>query len=130
MIKKQFTIYLENKPGRLARLTKMLAKEKINIEGISVSESTDVGLVQVVPSNAARTRSLLRQAGVPYTVQDVCLLPLADYPGSLCKVVSKLGAAGININYVYATSCQGNAKCHVVLSSPDLAAVEKAWLSD
>ena len=56
MIKKQFTLYLENKPGALAKVTRQLGNEKVNIDGISVAESTDVSLVQVVASNAAATK--------------------------------------------------------------------------
>ena len=58
MIKKQFTVYLENKPGALARVTERLATAKVNIEGISVAASSDVGLVQVVVSNAAATKKV------------------------------------------------------------------------
>jgi hypothetical protein len=53
MIKKQFTVYLENKPGELARVTSRLARERINLEGISAYTSADVGLVQLVASNAS-----------------------------------------------------------------------------
>jgi len=130
MIKKQFTLYLENKPGRLAKLTRMLAGEQVNIEGISVSESTDVGLVQIVPSNAAKTKNTLRKIGVAYTVQDIALLPLKNEPGALSKVVTRLGKRGININYVYATACSCKAagcECLAIISAPDLKAVEEAW---
>lgn len=130
MIKKQFTIYLENKPGRLGKLTRMLAGEQVNIEGISVSESTDVGLVQMVPSNAAKTKNTLKKLGVAYTVQDIALLPLKNEPGSLSKLVSRLGKRGININYVYSTACTcktSGCDCLAIISAPDLKAVVEAW---
>jgi len=130
MIKKQFTLYLENKPGRLARLTQMLARGNINIEGISVSESTDVGLVQIVPSNAGKAKAALKKANVPFTLQDVALLPLKNQPGALSKVVTRLAKLGININYVYATACSCRGEgcdCYAIISAPDLKAVEDAW---
>jgi hypothetical protein len=129
MIKKQFTLYLENKPGRLAKLTRSLAKDNVNIEGISVSESTDVGLVQIVPSNAVKMRAALKRARIPYTVQDVALLPLKHKPGSLSKVITGLAREGVNINYVYATGCAGGntCDCHAIISAPNLKAVENAW---
>jgi hypothetical protein len=132
MIKKQFTLYLENKPGALAKITKRMAAKNVNIEGISVSESTDVGLVQMVPNNADAARRALATAGVPYTVQDVCLLSLKNKPGALSNVVSKLAAAKVNINYVYATGCtcsNSHCECLAIISAPDLQAVEKAWKS-
>lgn len=129
MIKKQFTLYLENKPGALATVTRRLASEKVNIEGISVAASTDVGLVQVVVSNAAATKRVLSTAGIAFTVQDVAIVPLPNRPGALSRVVSKLATSGVNINYVYATACDcgGNCNCYAVISAPDLKKVESIW---
>jgi len=129
MRKKQFTLYLENRPGVLAAITRKLAAAKINIEGISVSETTDVGLVQLVPSNAAAAKRVLQNAGVPFTLQDVELLTLKNRAGELAKMASKLARSGININYIYATGshCNSDCKCYAVVSAPDLKAVKRVW---
>jgi hypothetical protein len=129
MIKKQFTLYLENRPGALANVTRKLAKAEVNIEGISVSESTDVGLVQLVVSNAGKTRRILTDSKVPFTVQQVVLLKLKDCPGALYEGIAKLAKAGVNINYIYATgcACRRPCDCYAVISAPDLRAVERAW---
>jgi hypothetical protein len=132
MIKKQFTLYLENRPGELARVTSVLAREKVNIEGISVSAGPDVGLVQLVADNAAVARKILARERVPFTVQDVAVVSLVNVPGALELVVSRLAAAGVNISYIYATACQCcpttcsacDCKCSVVVSAPDLRKVE------
>ena len=131
MIKKQFTIYLENKPGELARVASRLAKEKVNLEGISAYTSADVGLVQIVASNAARTRGILKDCGVAFTSQDVAVVPMDNRPGAVAQVAAKLGTAGININYIYATTSNFPAssgyKCHVVISSENLDKIVKLW---
>jgi hypothetical protein len=132
MIKKQFTIYLENRPGRLARLTRLLAKEKVNIEGLSVMDGTDVGLVQLVASHAARTRALLKANKLAFSEQDVYLISLENEPGALSQVVSKLGLAKVNINYVYATACNckdRGCKSNAIISAPDLKALDKVCKS-
>lgn len=129
MIKKQFTIYLENKPGMLALITNALATAKVNIEGISVAESTDVGLVQMVVSNAHATEKILKNKRIPFTVQDVALVHLDNRPGALAGIASKLAKAGININYVYATACDCDdcGGCYAIISSPNLKKVEAIW---
>lgn len=129
MIKKQFTLYLENKPGMLARVTRMLARNAVNIEGISVSASADIGLVQIVVDNAAATQRTLKAAKLPFTVQDVILIPLPHKPGSLARLLAQVSKAGVNINYVYATGCNCKDRCHcyAILSAPDLKKVERAW---
>lgn len=131
MIKKQFTLYLDNKPGALAAITRRLADAKVNISGISVSESTDVGLVQMVVSNVAEAKKIFNGARVPFSTQDVSMLELDNRPGALCDLVTVLAKQKVNINYVYSTICDCNKGCaaNVVISAPDLEKVEKAWNS-
>lgn len=125
---KQFTLYLENKMGVLASVTKRLAERGVNIEGISVSASTDVGLVQLVTSHARQTQRILKQARIPFTAQDVALVALSNKPGSLFRIVSKLAKQKVNINYVYATgcACRNGCHCYAIISADDLKAVERA----
>ena len=131
MIKKQFTIYLENKPGELARVTGRLARERVNLEGISAYTSTDVGLVQIVASNAARARQVLKGCGVAFTSRDVAVVPMDNKPGALAAVAAKLAKADININYIYATASDfpdsSGYKCFAVISSEDLEKVLRLW---
>lgn len=125
MLKKQFTLYLENRSGELARITRVLAREKINIEGISAYTSADVGLVQIVVSNAPRTRAVLRKADVAYTMQDVALIALPNRTGALAEITAKIAESGLNISYLYATASAGGRGGHsyAVISAPNLTRV-------
>jgi len=129
MITRQFTLYLENKPGELARILGKLSSSKVNVEGISVAASTDVGLVQLVTSDVTKTSNILNKAGVAFTDQDVCVVLMDDEPGTLFKMLSLLAQGRHNLNYIYATggncSCKGQSK--VVISAPDLKKIEAAW---
>jgi hypothetical protein len=131
MICTQFTVYLENKAGALAAVTSKLAKAGINIEGISAYTSADVGLVQIVASNANLARRTLTKAGVSFTAQDVALLTIPNRAGSLSEVASALGRAGVNINYLYATGCDSSSgcdcRCNAIVSAPDLKKVVNVW---
>lgn len=131
MRKQQFTLYLENKPGVLARITRRLANAKVNLEGISVANSSDVALVQMVVSRTVAARKILKDLGVAFTVQDVAVVPVRNIPGGLAAIVDRLAAAKVNINYVYATACDcvTGCKCcsYVVISAPDLKRVDKVW---
>lgn len=131
MRKRQFTLYLENKPGVLAKITDRLGEAKVNIEGISVANSSDVALVQMVVSSAAAARRIFKAMNIAFTVQDVALIPLANRPGSLARVAEQLAEAKININYVYATACDCASECacscYAVISAPNLDRVEAAW---
>ena len=131
MIKKQFTLYLENKPGALAIVTRLLANADVNIDGISVAGTADVGLVQLVVSNARATQQALKKANIAYTVQDVARVAMPDKPGALSEVIARMAKKGININYVYATGCdcKDGCNCYAIISAPDLKKAEKAWNS-
>ena len=126
MIKSQLTLFLENKPGELARATGALAAAKVNIEGISVAETTDIGLVQIVVSDLVAARSALMNARIATTEQKVVVLELANKPGELAKLARKLAENKININYLYTTSApaKGNAECSVILSTDQLEKVD------
>ena len=129
MLKQQFTLYLENKPGQLAKITNKLASAKVNLEGISVANSADVALVQLVVDKAAATRKILNDVGVAFTVQQVAIVPLVNRPGALADITTKLAKAKVNINYVYATACDctGKCSCYAIISAPDLKKVEAIW---
>jgi len=126
MLKKQYTLYLENKPGVLAKITKMLSAAKVNIEGISVSESTDVGLLQVIVNNSVAAKKVFNEAGIAYTVQTVAVLTMKNKPGALAKVASGLFKAGINMNYLYGTVCTCKCGCDstIVMSASNMKKLE------
>ena len=127
MIKTQFTMYLSNEAGALAGITKAFTQAKINIVGISIAETSDVSLVQVIVSNAQKVRRILKKGGVHFSEQQVAVLEMADKPGALAGVAAKLAKKKININYLYATAPpSGSAdKCLVVISTDDLSKVKK-----
>lgn len=125
MIKRQYTLYLENSPGALARIAGILAKAKVNIEGISVAESADAALVQLIVDNEPATQKALIKAKIPYAIQDVSVIVLPHRPGALASLASKLKRAETLIHYVYATAADDDNQCCLVISASDLKLVER-----
>jgi hypothetical protein len=128
MIKRQYTLYLENKPGVLARTTRMLAKAGVNIEGISVAESTHTALVQLVVSNAKKAKTALDKAKIAHTSQQVCIIVVPHKTGVLAKLADKLAKAKVNINFIYASAADDQSQCCVIISADDLDKVERVGL--
>lgn len=125
MIKHQYTLYLENSPGALARITSLLARAKVNIEGISVAKSTDAALVQLVVGDETATKKALDKARIPYTTQEVSVIVLPHRPGALASLSARLEKSKAQINYVYATAADDDSQCCLVVSATDLKLVEK-----
>lgn len=101
---KQLSVFLENKPGVLGRLCETFADEKINILGMSVSDTVDHAVVRLVTNNPSKARTLLEDAGVLVVENEVLALSLADKPGMLADVARKLAKAKVNIEYAYGTT--------------------------
>lgn len=107
---KQITVFLENKPGRLANVLSALAREKVNITALTVMDRKDQGVLRVVSEEPAKTARVLRSLNMPLTETDVLLVELRNHPGALANVCGLLGAEHINIEYCYCSSGGRNGK--------------------
>ena len=115
----QFCVGLENKPGTMAKLCAALARAKVNIDAISVSENVEYNWVRLVASPAAAARKALAKAGFDYCTQQVLQIRIPNRPGQLEKVATRLGKAGVNMNYLYGSNAAG-ASSTVIISVNDV----------
>jgi hypothetical protein len=109
-------VVVENRPGALGELLGHLSKEKINIEAIGLFQ--DAAKLSV--SDVERARTALSKAGYQVETREVLRLELDHKPGSFAIVVSRLGAAGINIDYCYSTVGKGHRNAAVIVDVADL----------
>jgi hypothetical protein len=100
----QFSIFLVNKPGVLAQVTRALADSKINVIAMTLVDSQEHGVLRVVAEDPANTRQVLAQLNLPLTETEVLCLELSNHPGALADVATLLGTNHVNINYAYCTS--------------------------
>jgi hypothetical protein len=106
----QLSVALENVPGQLGRLCRVLVQAGVNIRGISISDAADLSTIRLCVSDPAAAKRALREAGIPFVMQDVLMVEVPDKPGALEDVAVRLGEAGVNINYIYsAGGCDGKA---------------------
>jgi hypothetical protein len=124
---KQLSVFLENKPGVLARLCGELAGQGINLQGITVSDTVDHAVIRLIPDDPVKALSLLESAGQLVVETDVLAMPMVDRPGELAKVAGKLAKANVNIEYAYGT-VQGS-RALLVLRVSDMKKAEKALKS-
>lgn len=126
MIKTQLTLYMENRYGQLAQTTRLLEQAKINIEGISVAESSAASLVQIIVNNARRAREVLKNADIPVVEEKVNVVLMNNEPGALAHIANQLARKKVNINYLYATTAPGKdaGQTAVVICADDPQAIE------
>jgi hypothetical protein len=97
----QLSVFLENQPGVLAKLAQALASGRVNLLGMSVSDTVDHAVVRLVVDNPARARRLLEEANLLVVENDVLAVPLRHEPGALSAAAQKLARAHVNIEYAY-----------------------------
>lgn len=98
---KQLALFLDNRPGTLARVCDALSDAKINIYAISTSDTVDHIVVRMVVSDARRALLLFEEHGTLVVETDVLVIEGDNKPGSLARICHKLAAAKINIDYCY-----------------------------
>ena len=117
---RQLSVTMENVPGQLERLCRVLAQAGVNIRGLSVSDATDLSTIRLLVSDPPAAQKALKQAGLAVLAQDVLVLDLEDRPGALEMVAARLGAARVNIRYIYGSGDRGRGKAVLVLKVDDV----------
>jgi hypothetical protein len=100
----QFSVFLVNKPGVLAQVTRALADEKVNVVAMTLVDSQEHGVLRLVAANSDQARKVLTKLNLPLTETDVLSLDLSNRPGALADIAGVLGENHVNINYAYCTS--------------------------
>ena len=99
---KEFSIILEDRPGTLGKLCQALAGEDVNILAYQqFSHEKDKGSVRLIVDNPVKAKAVLDRQRCDYKETEVAQVKLAHRPGELGRAASRLGDAGININYGY-----------------------------
>ena len=107
---KQVSVFLENKPGRLANVLSALAREKVNITALTVMDSHEHSVLRLVVNDVPATVQVLNSLNAPHAQTDVLAVELRNQPGALAHVCELLGAEHINIEYAYCSSGGRNGK--------------------
>jgi hypothetical protein len=118
----QLSVSMENTPGQLGRLCRVLTQAGVNIKGLTVSDASDVSIIRLIVSNPKSAQKALREAGLCFVAQDVLIVELEDKPGALEDIAFRLAEAGINVQYIYGTTADaGKARLVLRVSEVDRA---------
>jgi len=98
----QISVFIENKSGRLADVTRTLADNSINIRALSIADTIDYGLLRMIVNDPVAAKSALSKAGFTVALTEVLAIEVPDRPGGLAGIIDILARSGINIEYMYA----------------------------
>jgi len=115
----QIAVFLQNKPGALARICSTLGKAGVNISALLAPEAKARGKVRLLVDNPDKAKEALNTAKIRFSEEEVIALNLDNRPGALGEVAEKLAQSKINIRYACATTTEGVAKATVIIGVRD-----------
>ena len=97
----QLALFLSNRPGAFAKVCEELAKAKINIHALSISDTVDHSIVRMVVSDTTKALMLLGEGGMIALEAEVLMIESDNEPGTLATIAEHLAKLGVNIEYAY-----------------------------
>ena len=125
----QLSVFLQNKPGKIASITKALAGAGIDVRALSIADTADFGVLRMLVSDIKLAKDTLSKHNGIVSATAVTVIAVPDVPGGLAQVLGLLAEASIDIEYMYSLIGRGENKAYMVfrVSSPKgLAALLEA----
>lgn len=119
MFIKQISVFMENRPGRLAEITKVLSDNDIDMRAINIADTTDFGILRMIVNDTERAETVLRENNMTASVADVLAISIDDSVGSFSRVICLLKDDEISIEYIYSFIGEKSAKAVIVIKTND-----------
>lgn len=117
MLIKQISVFMENRPGRLAEITNVLSENNIDMRAINIADTTDFGILRMIVNDPKRAEKVLRENNMTASTTDVIAVSIDDTVGAFSKVIMLLKKEDISIEYIYSFIGEKSAKAVIVVKS-------------
>jgi hypothetical protein len=124
----QIAVFLENKSGRLAEVTGILARAGINIRTLSLADTADFGILRLIVDRTDQANKVLKETGFTVARTEVIALEVPDVPGGVARILSILDVAGLNVEYMYGFALQSGGKAIIIFRFDELDKAIKVLL--
>ncbi len=111
----QISVFLENKSGRLAEVTQILAEAGINLVALSIAETSDFGILRFICDQPAQAAEALQAGGFSVGRTEVLAVQVSHRPGGLAEAVEVIAPLDANIEYLYAFAGHSGREAVVVM---------------
>ena len=120
MTTQQLSIFMENKPGQLVKVTQTLKEAQIDIRAMSLADTKDFGIVRMIVSDTEKAQAAMREKGFMSTITKVMCIAMNDQPGGLSAITRVMADADVNIDYLYASYDRASAGPIIVIHADDM----------
>lgn len=114
----QISVFMENRPAVLADVTRLIGEADVDIQALSVADTTDFGVLRLIVNRPAEAQRILQNAGYPVSSTEVLAVSIGHRPGSLAKALSALGS-DVTVEYCYAFIGRDPKSAYVILRADD-----------
>lgn len=97
----QISVFIENRPGRIAVVLEALEEAGVNVRGFMVSDTNDYGILRLVVDKPSEALDVLSREGYAAKAKPILVARLVDEPGNLSRLIERLADAQINVTYCY-----------------------------
>lgn len=118
---KQLSVFLQNKSGKIASVTRTLYENGIDIRALSIADTTDFGILRMLVSDVEKAKTALAKENCIVSINEVDVVAVPDKPGGLAEVLQKLADARIDIEYMYSLIDRGTDDAYMVFRLADEA---------
>ena len=115
---KQFSVFIENRVGRLHDLVALLAKHNVHIMAMTTIDQTDTALDRLVVDDPDRARELMAANNFFFTECEIIAVEIND-ESQLGTVLNALLTVEVNIHYAYAFLMRPHGRSALALSVED-----------
>ena len=115
----QISVFLENRAGQLAEITKVLADNGIDMRAISIAENADYGVLRLIVDQPQNTTTILLEHGFILSMTPVTVVSVPDQPGGLAPVLQLVAEGNIDIEYMYSLFTHTDGKAYMVFRVSD-----------
>ena len=119
---KQISVFLENRPGALCEMTKVLADEAIDMRAFSLAETSEFGIARILVNDVYKAVTVLKDADYITTVSEAVAVAIPDVPGGLNQVMQIIADAGVNLEYMYCFLGGKTGKAYMICKVADVEA--------
>ena len=115
----QISVFLENRTGQLAEITRLLADNHIDIRAISIAETSDYGLARMIVDDSYKASEVLLRHGDILSMTPVWAVEVPDRPAGLAEVLAVLAENHVDVEYMYSLFTHKEGLAYMVMRVSD-----------
>lgn len=117
---KHISIFTQNKPGRLDKITEILSDNSINLRALSLASAGEFGVIKILVNNPEEAKRVLKDNSITAAARDIIIAVVEDRPGGLHELLKILRENSINIEDCYGFICEKSKEAAIIIETTDV----------